>query len=229
MLALRRLIAASRIYGAIWVVRAETAGVGGGPGAPLPGIAGRVEEGRVLGAAMSAAAGRQPCAVFVHGEAGVGKTRLVRAVCDEAAADGAAVLWGRGVRFGAVDAPYVALIGALEDWLDSAPPSERAKALAEAPAVALADLSKAYMWWSDSPEAAKVYAEEAARAAHRSGTHEALSHAYSALVYAYDRDERADADSTEAAAPRTAHGPPRQRDGGPGGHGCLSPCAGPPC
>lgn len=70
----------------------------------MPGIAGRVEEGRVLAAAMSAAAGGQPCAVFVHGEAGVGKTRLVRAVCDQAAANGAAVLWGRCVRFGAVDA-----------------------------------------------------------------------------------------------------------------------------
>ncbi len=58
--------------------------MGGGSGALLPGIAGRVEEGRVLAAAMSAAAQRRPCAVFVHGEAGVGKTRLVRAVCDQA-------------------------------------------------------------------------------------------------------------------------------------------------
>ncbi|MFI7062903.1 AAA family ATPase [Kribbella sp. NPDC050124] len=107
--------------------------MGGGPRAPLPGIAGRVEEGRVLAAAISAAAGRRPSAVFVHGEAGVGKTRLVRAVCDQAGADGAAVLWGRGVRFGAVDAPYVALIAALEGWLDSAEPAERAMALAAVP------------------------------------------------------------------------------------------------
>jgi len=103
---------------------------------PLPGIAGRVEEGKVLAGAISAAVGRRPCAVFVHGEAGVGKTRLVRAVCDNAAAGGAAVLWGRGVRFGAVDAPYVALIGALEGWLESAEPSERARALAAVPAAA---------------------------------------------------------------------------------------------
>jgi hypothetical protein len=101
---------------------------------PLPGIAGRVEEGNVLAAAISAAVGRRPCAVFVHGEAGVGKTRLVRAVCDNAAASGAAVLWGRGVRFGAVDAPYVALIGALEGWLESAEPSDWANALAAIPA-----------------------------------------------------------------------------------------------
>lgn len=101
---------------------------------PLPGIAGRVEEGKVLAGAISAAIGRRPGAVFVHGEAGVGKTRLVRAVCDKAAASGAAVLWGRGVRFGAVDAPYVALIGALEGWLESAEPSERARALKAVPA-----------------------------------------------------------------------------------------------
>jgi DNA-binding CsgD family transcriptional regulator/tetratricopeptide (TPR) repeat protein len=103
---------------------------------PLLGIAGRVEEGKVLAGAISAAVGRRPCAVFVHGEAGVGKTRLVRAVCDNAAASGAAVLWGRGVRFGAVDAPYVALIGALEGWLESAEPAERSRALAAVPAAA---------------------------------------------------------------------------------------------
>ena len=109
----------------------------GGVAVPsLPGIAGRVEEGEVLAGAISAAVGRRPSAVFVHGEAGVGKTRLVRAVCDNAAASGAAVLWGRGVRFGAVDAPYVALIGALEGWLESAEPSERANALEAVPAAA---------------------------------------------------------------------------------------------
>ncbi|NIK59595.1 DNA-binding CsgD family transcriptional regulator/tetratricopeptide (TPR) repeat protein [Kribbella shirazensis] len=66
----------------------------------------------------------------------MGKTRLVRAVCDHAASNGAAVLWGRGIRFGAVDAPYVAMIGALEGWLESAEPSERAGALAAVPAAA---------------------------------------------------------------------------------------------
>jgi tetratricopeptide (TPR) repeat protein len=99
----------------------------------LPGIAGRLEEGRVLAAAISAAAAHLPCAVFVHGEAGVGKTRLVRAVCDQAAANGAAVLWGRCVRFGAVDAPYVALIGALEGWLESAESADRSTVLAAVP------------------------------------------------------------------------------------------------
>ena len=79
-----------------------------------PGIAGRIEEQAILSAAIDGAADGRPCAVFVHGEAGVGKTRLVRAVSDEATAKGTAVLWGRCVRFGAADTPYVALVGALE-------------------------------------------------------------------------------------------------------------------
>jgi DNA-binding CsgD family transcriptional regulator len=72
--------------------------------------------------------------VFVHGEAGVGKTRLVRAVCDEAAAGGVAVLWGRCVRFGAVDSPYGPLISALEGWAESAEPDELADVLEAVPA-----------------------------------------------------------------------------------------------
>jgi DNA-binding CsgD family transcriptional regulator len=115
------------------VVRAETGVVGGAGARALPGIAGRVEERAVLSAAIDGAADRRPCAVFVHGEAGVGKTRLVRAVCDDAAANGAAVLWGRCVRFGAVDTPYVALVGALEGWLESAENSERHAVLAAVP------------------------------------------------------------------------------------------------
>jgi DNA-binding CsgD family transcriptional regulator len=108
--------------------------VGGTAGTRSPGIVGRIEERRILGAAIQAAIDGQPCAVFVHGEAGVGKTRLTRAVCDEAAARGVAVLWGRCVRFGAVDAPYVPLIGALEGWAESAEPEERSAVLAAVPA-----------------------------------------------------------------------------------------------
>ena len=97
-------------------------------------MVGRIEERRILGAAIQGAVEGRPCAVFVHGEAGVGKTRLARAVCDEAAANGVAVLWGRCVRFGAVDAPYVPLIGALEGWAESAEPRERSEVLDAVPA-----------------------------------------------------------------------------------------------
>ena len=72
--------------------------------------------------------------MFVHGEAGVGKTRLVRAVCDEAAAGGVAVLWGRCVRFGAVDSPYGPLVSALEGWVESAEPDELSDVLDAVPA-----------------------------------------------------------------------------------------------
>ncbi|MFG1628277.1 AAA family ATPase [Kribbella sp. NPDC049227] len=99
-----------------------------------PRIAGRAEERRILGTAIRAAAEGRPCAVFVHGEAGVGKTRLVRVAADEAAARGVAVLWGRCVRFGAVDSPYGPLISALEGWAESADPRELADVLADVPA-----------------------------------------------------------------------------------------------
>ncbi|TCN34474.1 AAA ATPase-like protein [Kribbella sp. VKM Ac-2500] len=99
-------------------------------------MAGRIEERAALSAELAGAADGRPCAVFVHGEAGIGKTRLVQAVCDEAASKGAAVLWGRCVRFGAADVPYVALIAALEGWLKSADPSERSAVLAAVPAAA---------------------------------------------------------------------------------------------
>ncbi|TCO32762.1 regulatory LuxR family protein [Kribbella steppae] len=97
-------------------------------------MAGRIEERGILGAAIQGAVDGRPGAVFVHGEAGVGKTRLVRAVCDEAAAKGVFVLWGRCVRFGAVDAPYVPLIGALEGWVESAEPHQLSEVLDAVPA-----------------------------------------------------------------------------------------------
>ena len=126
-------------HGCLWAV--QTFGwlgrrldiVGGETVVRMPGIAGRVEERAVLSAAIERAVDGRPGAVFVHGEAGVGKTRLVRAVCDGAASNGAEVLWGRCVRFGAVDAPYVALVGAMEGWLESAEPSERSAVLAAVP------------------------------------------------------------------------------------------------
>jgi DNA-binding CsgD family transcriptional regulator len=106
----------------------------GGAAARSPGIAGRIEERGILGAAIQGAVEGRPCAVFVHGEAGVGKTRLVKAVCDEAAEKGVAVLWGRCVRFGAVDAPYVPFISALDGWVDSAEPQAVSDVLDMVPA-----------------------------------------------------------------------------------------------
>src|SRR4051812_7952039 len=55
-----------------------------------------------------------PRAVQVHGEAGIGKTSLVRSVCQEVQGQGVQVLWGQSLRFGAVEAMYHPLVLALE-------------------------------------------------------------------------------------------------------------------
>ena len=96
---------------------------------PVRQIAGRIEEQRLLDARIESAAEGEPSAVFVHGEAGVGKTHLVRAVCDRAA-NGSAVLWGRCVRFGSVESPYLPFVNALESWVETAEPTERSRLLA---------------------------------------------------------------------------------------------------
>ena len=72
-----------------------------------------------------------PQAVLVHGEAGVGKTALVRAVVEQVRADGVQVLWGQALRFGAVEAAYHPLVLALEGWLAGAGHSERAAIIDE--------------------------------------------------------------------------------------------------
>ena len=54
--------------------------------------------------------------MFVHGEAGVGKTRLVLDACEVAERCGFGVLWGSCVRFGAAGAPYAPIVTALERW-----------------------------------------------------------------------------------------------------------------
>ncbi|MFC5264657.1 AAA family ATPase [Kribbella qitaiheensis] len=97
-------------------------------------VAGRVEEQGFLGAAIQGAAEGRPCAVFVHGEAGVGKTCLVRRICDAAVGRGFVVLWGQCVHFGSVDSPYLPLVNALEGWFESASPSEVSEVLAAVPA-----------------------------------------------------------------------------------------------
>ena len=78
-----------------------------------------------------------PRAVLVHGEAGIGKTALVRSVCEEVAGEGAQVLWGQSLRFGAVEAMYHPLVLALEAWLAEADDAERASVIEAVPAAAL--------------------------------------------------------------------------------------------
>jgi DNA-binding CsgD family transcriptional regulator/tetratricopeptide (TPR) repeat protein len=65
----------------------------------------------------------------VHGEAGVGKTRLVREVCGDPEL---LVLWGACVHFGGGTVPYAPIIGVLQDWHAGADPAERSEVLAGA-------------------------------------------------------------------------------------------------
>jgi len=94
-------------------------------------IAGRELEQNLLGEAIRGASSGTPCAVFVHGEAGVGKTRLVSQVCADAEARGFTILWGRCVHFGAASSPYLPIISALERWMASVTDEERRWLLGE--------------------------------------------------------------------------------------------------
>ena len=65
-----------------------------------PVLVGRDEEARLLRAALTAAGAGRGSTVFVAGEAGIGKSRLVREVTRTAAESGLAVLAGRAVAGG---------------------------------------------------------------------------------------------------------------------------------
>ena len=101
-------------------------------------IAGRGPELRLLREAIQGASSGTPCAVFVHGEAGVGKTRLVSQVCADSQASGFTMLWGQCVHFGAASSSYLPIISALERWMASVSEAERLWLLGEV--VGLEDL-----------------------------------------------------------------------------------------
>ncbi|TCC54384.1 hypothetical protein E0H73_38685 [Kribbella pittospori] len=61
---------------------------------------------------------------------------------------------------------------------------------------ALADLSESHTFMN-APDVARRYAEQAVQAAHRSGSTEALTHAYRARALAFIREDRSDRDSAE--------------------------------
>jgi DNA-binding CsgD family transcriptional regulator/tetratricopeptide (TPR) repeat protein len=99
-------------------------------------VVGRHSELDRLGKAMDGIADQRPCAWFVHGEPGVGKTRLVSEVCERAVDRGFTVLWGRCVRFGAATSPYAPLVAPIEDWLATADEPTRHQVRAELESVA---------------------------------------------------------------------------------------------
>ncbi len=92
-------------------------------------FAGRVIERRLLEEALSASGEGLPSAVLVHGEAGVGKTRLVREVTEQYRTGGHAVLWGTCVRFGASSVPFAPVVQALDSWALHTDPGVRSAVL----------------------------------------------------------------------------------------------------
>ena len=98
-----------------------------------PRIAGRVSErARLLDLVRLAGEGH-PGAVLLHGEAGVGKTALVRSIAAKARLEGAQVLWGTGQRFDSANALLLPVTMALDRWLRDASPTDREHVLAHVP------------------------------------------------------------------------------------------------
>jgi DNA-binding CsgD family transcriptional regulator/tetratricopeptide (TPR) repeat protein len=107
------------------------------PAALAATLSGRADEQAALLEVVRAGLDGSPRAVLVHGEAGIGKTTLVRSVCEQVQGEGAQVLWGQSLRFGTVEAMYHPLVLALEGWLAEADDSERASVLEAVPGAAL--------------------------------------------------------------------------------------------
>ncbi|MER7719665.1 AAA family ATPase [Streptomyces flaveolus] len=76
-----------------------------------------------------------PPVILLTGEAGIGKTRLVREAARSAAASGAAVLWG-GAQDAGDHTPYGAFAEALDSWAAELDAAERARVGAEYPELA---------------------------------------------------------------------------------------------
>jgi DNA-binding CsgD family transcriptional regulator/tetratricopeptide (TPR) repeat protein len=82
-----------------------------------PTFVGRIEELKVLGAALSRATNSEPAVVLVGGEAGVGKTRLVAELTAHCASDGTRVLTGGCLPVGDGALPYAPIVEALRALL----------------------------------------------------------------------------------------------------------------
>ena len=99
------------------------------------GLADLVERERELADALAAAREGTGRLVFIRGEAGIGKSRLLEAAAGQAAASGMCVLTARGLEFER-DFPFGVALQLLEPPLATASPSRRAELLAAAAAAA---------------------------------------------------------------------------------------------
>lgn len=80
---------------------------------------GRESEMQRLLSSLDQARNKAPGMVLVRGEAGVGKSRLLREFAERSRAEGARVLWGSCVSLGSGDIPYAALVDALRRLVKS--------------------------------------------------------------------------------------------------------------
>lgn len=99
-------------------------------------LVGRAAERQWLRSALEASAGGSPSAVLVAGEAGAGKTRLVRETAEAAAEAGHTVLWGNCLRFAAETSPFLPIGQLLTQWHRGASPADRERVLAGAGSLA---------------------------------------------------------------------------------------------
>ncbi len=97
-----------------------------------PVFIGRRGELTSLGALMDRARAQEPAFAVIGGEAGVGKTRLVREAAEQAAAAGFLVLTGQCVELGAEGLPLAPLVDALRILARTLPPGELARVLGPA-------------------------------------------------------------------------------------------------
>jgi DNA-binding CsgD family transcriptional regulator/tetratricopeptide (TPR) repeat protein len=85
-----------------------------------PVLVGREPEREALRAVVERAASGQPSMLLLHGEAGIGKTSLVREAAGVAGDEGCHVLFGQCLRFGANVTSYVPFTQAFTLWLRTA-------------------------------------------------------------------------------------------------------------
>jgi DNA-binding NarL/FixJ family response regulator len=101
-----------------------------------PDFVDRVEESRVLDTAFEAARAGGAPTVFVGGEAGIGKSRLVAELSHRAAERDARVLTGGCVPFGRDPPPFTPIVEALRRFMRAAGAADRERLVERAPALA---------------------------------------------------------------------------------------------
>ncbi len=109
------------------VVSARLGGIDGDASLPddrgvdvQPVLVGREPEREALRAVVERAASGDPGMLLLHGEAGIGKTSLVREAAGVAREEGCHVLFGQCLRFGANVTSYVPFTTAFTQWLRTA-------------------------------------------------------------------------------------------------------------